>query len=49
MTPVRHAAYISTGAGVWYCDVCALGGDAIQMYMRARRLDFADAVRELAA
>jgi hypothetical protein len=36
-------------AGVWYCWPCGEGGDAIALYMRARRLDFASAVRELAA
>lgn len=34
-------------SNVWFCDPCAVGGDAISLYMRARRLDFADAVREL--
>ena len=33
----------------WYCDPCGEGGDAIGLYMRARRLDFLGAVRELAA
>ena len=33
--------------GVWYCDPCAEGGDAIALYMRARRIEFAEAVREL--
>lgn len=35
--------------GVWYCFPCAEGGDAIDLFMRARRLDFAGAVKELAA
>ena len=33
---------------VWYCNPCGIGGDAIQLYMRARRIEFAEAVRELA-
>jgi hypothetical protein len=34
-------------AGLWYCDPCAEGGDGIRLWMRARRVPFADAVREL--
>ncbi len=34
---------------LWYCHPCAEGGDAIKLYMRVRRLSFAEAVRELAA
>lgn len=40
---------LDLAAGLWYCDPCAEGGDAIAMYMKARRVSFADAVRELAA
>ena len=40
---------LDPSAGVWFCDPCGQGGDAIDLFMRARRLDFADAVRELAA
>jgi len=36
-------------AGLWYCFPCGEGGDAIKLYMRARRLTFVEAVRELAA
>ena len=32
---------------VWYCSPCGLGGDPIQLYMRARQIEFAEAVREL--
>jgi CHC2 zinc finger len=35
--------------GVWYCDPCGIGGDAITFLQRYRRLDFATAVREVAA
>jgi len=35
------------GGTVWFCFPCGLGGDAIELYMKATRLDFADAVREL--
>ena len=34
---------------VWYCHPCGIGGDAIKLYMRARRIEFTEAVRELAA
>jgi len=34
---------------LWYCSPCAEGGDALKLYMRARRLSFSEAVRELAA
>lgn len=32
---------------LWYCFVCAEGGDGIRLYMRARRLTFVAAVRKL--
>ncbi len=32
---------------LWYCHPCGIGGDAIKLYMRARRLEFTEAVREL--
>ena len=34
---------------LWYCAPCAEGGDGIKLYMRTRRLNFSEAVRELAA
>ncbi|MEQ1856168.1 MAG: CHC2 zinc finger domain-containing protein [Longimicrobiales bacterium] len=34
-------------SNVWFCDPCAEGGDALALFMRARRLDFGAAVREL--
>jgi len=40
---------IEPTGGLYYCFVCGIGGDSIDMYMKARRLSFADAVRELAA
>ena len=40
---------IESDAGLWFCHVCSEGGDAIQLWMRARRVSFAEAVRELAA
>lgn len=40
---------IDTSRGLWYCHPCAEGGDGIKLYMRVRRLNFAEAVRELAA
>ena len=40
---------VDPDAGVWFCFPCGEGGDAIKLLMRARHLDFADAVREMAA
>ncbi len=40
---------LDTGKGLWFCFPCGEGGDGIKLYMRARRLNFAEAVRELAA
>lgn len=40
---------IDVDDAVWFCDPCGQGGDAIALYMLARRLEFADAVRELVA
>ncbi len=34
---------------LWYCHPCGTGGDALQLLMRVRRIEFAEAVRELAA
>ena len=36
-------------AGLWYCFVCAEGGDGIELWQRVRGVPFAEAVRELAA
>ncbi len=45
----RPSMSLDTDKGLWFCHPCGEGGDAIQLYMRARRIDFAEAVRELAA
>ena len=34
---------------LWYCHPCGTGGDALQLLMRVRRIEFAEAVRELAS
>lgn len=34
--------------GLFYCDPCCEGGDAIDLYQQVRGVTFADAVRELA-
>ena len=39
---------LDIGRGLWFCHPCAEGGDAIKLYMRARRIEFVGAVRELA-
>ncbi len=33
--------------GLWYCDPCGEGGNGLGLYMRVKRLGFAEAVREL--
>ena len=38
---------IDAGRNVWYCFPCAEGGDGIELWMRAKRVDFTEAVREL--
>ena len=38
---------INPTEGVWYCFPCGAGGDALKLLMQARRLSFADAVREM--
>ena len=40
---------IDAGKGLWFCFPCGEGGDGIKLYMRARRTEFAEAVRELAS
>ena len=40
---------LDTDRGLWFCHPCAEGGDGIRLYMRARRIAFGEAVRELAA
>jgi len=40
---------IDAARGVSYCFVCGLGGDGIELLMKARRIEFAEAVRELAS
>ena len=34
---------------LWFCHPCGVGGDGIDLYMRARGLSFGEAVRELAS
>ncbi len=36
-------------AGLWYCFVCAEGGDGLELWQRVRGVSFAEAVREMAA
>ena len=40
---------IDPDKGLWYCFPCGFGGDGIELVMCLRRVDFATAVRELAA
>ena len=43
----RPSLRISPEKGVWYCDVCAEGGDGIRLWERVRNTSFGDAVREI--
>ena len=44
----RHPSLsINAREGLWYCHVCAEGGDVIRLWECARRVGFVDAVREL--
>lgn len=43
----RPSLRLSAARNAWFCDPCAEGGDGIGLVMRARRLSFLDAVREL--
>ena len=45
--PSLHLAPEKGLSGLWYCPVCTVGGDPVELFMRARRMDFADAVRDL--
>jgi hypothetical protein len=38
---------IDTDKGLWHCFSCLRGGDGIGLYMKVRRLDFTDVVKEL--
>jgi DNA primase len=40
---------VSPRKNVWHCFVCGVGGDGITFVMKYKGLDFAAAVRELAA
>jgi hypothetical protein len=43
----RPSTDITPGKNLWYCFVCAEGGDVIKLWMAAKRVSFADAVRAL--
>jgi len=45
----RPSLSLNATTGLWYCPVCAIGGDGIELWRRVRGLSFADAVREVAA
>lgn len=40
---------IDPDTGLWYCDPCGEGGDGLRLFMRAKRLDFVSAVKEITA
>jgi hypothetical protein len=44
----RPSCRLNTDKNLWYCDVCATGGDGILLVMKAMGVDFVTAVRELA-
>ena len=37
-----------SGTGLYYCRECSSGGDSLSLYMEAKSVDFAQAVREVA-
>jgi len=37
-----------SGRGLYYCRDCSSGGDSLSLYMEAKGVDFAQAVREVA-
>lgn len=43
----RPSLRLNTEKDLWYCHVCAVGGDGIALVMKARGLDFVDAVKEM--
>ena len=46
----RHPSLrLNPGKGMWFCHPCGEGGDGLRLFMQVRRVDFAEAVRELAA
>jgi DNA primase len=45
----RPSLSVNAKSGLWYCPVCAIGGDGIELWRRVRGLSFADAVKEVAA
>ena len=45
----RPSLTLSPSKGLWYCHPCGIGGDGIGYVMQRKGLDFAAAVRELAA
>ncbi len=40
--------YLNPEKGLWHCFSCGRGGDGIRLVMEVRRMDFADAVKEMA-
>jgi DNA primase len=45
----RPSLTLSPARGLWYCHPCGVGGDGIAYVMQRKGIDFADAVREVAA
>ena len=45
----RPSFRIDAKRGLWYCDPCSMGGDAIDLVMRMRGSSFPDAVNEMVA
>jgi DNA primase len=39
---------ISEAKGLWHCFSCERGGDGLELLVKARRMGFLEAVRELA-
>jgi hypothetical protein len=45
----RPSLRVRSAKGMWYCDPCGVGGDGLGFVMRLKGIDFAGAVREVAA
>ena len=45
--PSLHLSPEKGRAGLWYCPVCAVGGDPIALWQRVKRRTFPETVRDL--
>ena len=45
----KPSLQLNPAKGTWYCFPCGIGGDGIGLVMKARRVGFPEAIRELTA